>query len=97
MARHRWAADRLWEATVGGGDEPWTKGLDVLAQTSFPFRKSFDDREGLARRLQQLADQGRKQKTVDTLAERGRIYGEILVVCASCHATTPAPVLPSEP
>lgn len=97
MARHRWAADRLWEATVGGGDAPWVKGLDVLAQTPLPFRKSLDGREGLARRLQQLADQGRKQKPVDTLAERGRVYGEILVVCASCHAIPPAPVIPSEP
>jgi cytochrome c553 len=96
MARHRWAADRLWEATVGGGDEPWLKGLEVLAQTPYPFRKSFDDRAGLARRLQQLADQGRKQMGTDTIAERGRIYGEMLVVCASCHATPSPPVLPSE-
>jgi len=97
MARHVWATDRLWEATVGGGDEPWLKGLDVLAQTPFPFPRSFDDRAGLARHLQQVADQARKQKPIATPAERGRTYGEILVTCATCHATPPAPALPSEP
>ncbi len=96
MARHQWAADRLWEGTVGGSDEAWRAGADVLAQTPFPFPKGQDDRAGLARRLQQLAVQARKQKPTDTLAERGRVYGEMLVVCASCHAAKPAPVLPSE-
>lgn len=96
MARHQWAADRLWEGTVGGSDDAWRAGAEVLAQTPFPFPKGQDDRAGLARRLQQLAAQAGKQKATETMAERGRVYGEMLVVCASCHAAKPAPVLPSE-
>lgn len=96
MARHLWATDRLWEATISGAMEPWTKGLDVLAASPLPFRDSLDDRAGLARKLQQLADQARTGKALDSLAERGRAYGEILTVCASCHTTTVVPKLPSE-
>ena len=97
MARHLWATDRLWEATVGGGDEPWIKGLDVLATSPFPFRDSGDDRVRLARRLQVLADGARKRKPIDSAAERGRAYGEILTVCATCHTTPVAPTIPSTP
>lgn len=31
MARHLWATDRLWEGMVGGDDDAWRDGLDVLA------------------------------------------------------------------
>ncbi len=96
MARHVWATDRLWEAVVGGGDEPWLKGLDVLSATPLPFRTGLDDRTKLAKQLQQLADGARKRKTMDTIAERGRIYGEILTVCATCHTAAPVTRLPSE-
>ncbi|MBL0215272.1 MAG: hypothetical protein IPQ07_15470 [Myxococcales bacterium] len=96
MARHVWATDRLWEAVVGGGDEPWLKGLDVLSATPLPFRTGLDDRTKLAKQLQQLADGARKRKTMDTIAERGRIYGEILAACATCHTAAPVTRLPSE-
>lgn len=96
MARHQWAADRMWEGTVGGSDDAWRAGAAVLAGTPFPFAKGQDDRAALAKRLQQLAEQAGKKKTTDTMAERGRVYGEMLVVCASCHSAKPAPVLPSQ-
>lgn len=89
MARHVWATDRLWEAVVGGGDEPWAKGLGVLAAAPLPFRASMEDRAGLAKQLQRLATTAIKRKTTDTLAERGRAYGEILTVCATCHMAAP--------
>lgn len=96
MARHVWATDRLWEAAIGGGDDPWRAGLDVLAQTPLPYHTSQDDRAGLARKLQQLAVNARLEMKTDTLAQRGTRYGELLIVCASCHAAKPpAPLLPS--
>ena len=97
MARHLWATDRLWEAAIGGGDEPWSAGLDVLAATPLPFRDAIGARAKLARQLQQLADSARKRKTTDTLAERGRAYGDILTVCATCHTMAVVPQLPSKP
>jgi cytochrome c553 len=85
MARHQWAADRIWEGMVGASDEPWRAGLDVLAVTPLAFPKIDSARVGLALRLQQLADQAR-HPTSNDLAERARLYGEILVTCAACHS-----------
>jgi hypothetical protein len=89
MARHRWAADRLWEGVVGADDDPWHAGLAVLAAT--PIRwPELGERKNLARSLQQLADQARQRSTTDTVAERARSYGEMLVICTACHTATPA-------
>jgi cytochrome c553 len=88
MARHLWATDRLWEGVVGGAEDAWLAGLDVLAATPLP--SPHGAREELGRRLQQLADQARRGRGMDPPAERARAYGEILVVCAGCHAAPPA-------
>lgn len=47
--------------------------------------KAFDQRKRLARRLQQLAEDARQRSTTDSLGDRARIYGEMLVTCAACH------------
>lgn len=95
MTRHLWATDRLWEGAIGGGDGPWRAGLDVLAASPLPFRTSVDNRAALARDLQRIAATARKQRP-DDLAQRGRVYGDILSVCASCHTAPAADQLPSE-
>jgi len=85
MARHQWAADRIWEGMVGDAGDAWRAGLDVLAAAPLSWPEITSDRAGLARRLQQLADRAR-HPAKDDLAERARVYGEILVTCAACHA-----------
>ena len=84
MLRHRWAADRMWEGIVGGADEPWRAGLDVLAATPLDWGPVSSDRSVHARSLQRLADQARRQAK-PTIESRTTAYGEILVTCASCH------------
>ena len=79
MLRHRWAADRLWEAVVGDSEEAWKEGLDVLAATPLDLGP---DRAPLARELQRLAKTARRAKRVGSPAAT---YGEILVTCATCH------------
>jgi cytochrome c553 len=81
MARHRWAADRLWEGVVGNSPTPWRAGLDVLSAT--PLEEPAD-RAALGRQLQRLADQARRP-SAGPLVDRATTYGEILVLCASCH------------
>jgi cytochrome c553 len=90
MARHRWASDRLWEGLVGNADESWRAGLDVLAATPLPWTAADADRQALAKRLQQLADEARKTQATDQLRDRSRAYGEILTTCAGCHTTKAA-------
>jgi cytochrome c553 len=84
MARHRWAADRLWEGVIAADDAPWNAGLVVLSAT--PLRwPELGERISLARSLQRLADQARQRSATDTIADRARSYGEMLVVCTACH------------
>lgn len=92
MARHLWATERLWEGIVGGSEESWQQGLDMLAASPLEAPQITGERVGIARRLQKLADQARAKRRLDTPTERARVYGEILVTCASCHAV---PVQPS--
>lgn len=89
MLRHRWAADRMWEGIIGGADEPWRAGLDVLAAKPLDWGTASADRAVHAKKLQRLADQARKQKS-PTVATRTAAYGEILATCASCHTGQPA-------
>ena len=100
MARHRWAADRLWEGMVGYADGPWRAGLDVLAETPLPFGVIGEHRIMLGRRIQVLAAEARRQPTADhdSLEKRTETYGEILATCAGCHAIreeSPGPVVDS--
>jgi cytochrome c553 len=84
MARHQWAVDRLWEGVVGGSDRPWRAGLEVLGATPLPYSPAAP---ALATRLQQLARSAMTahREQTETLDERGRLYGEMLVTCAACH------------
>ncbi|HUJ61300.1 MAG TPA: hypothetical protein VLX92_22505 [Kofleriaceae bacterium] len=86
MARHLWAVERVREGVIGGVDEPWRAGLDVLAQAPLPWSAADADRAALAKRLHELADRSRQLGATDTTDERARAYGEILVTCAACHA-----------
>jgi cytochrome c553 len=82
MARHRWATDRMWEGMIGLSDESWRAGLDVLGSAPLPATELGAAREGFARTLQRTA----KRATTVKAADRGEVYGELLVVCAKCHA-----------
>lgn len=84
MARHLWAADRLWEGLVGASDQAWRAGLEVLAAQPL---SSLPDAAGP--RLQRLAVAALAEVARDTPADRVRTYGELLVTCAACH-TSPA-------
>jgi cytochrome c553 len=81
MARHQWAADRLWEGLVGPSDRAWSAGLEVFAAAPLP---SASDSAGV--RLQGLARAALAALPRDTPADRAKAYGEMLVTCTACHA-----------
>lgn len=85
MARHRWAVDRMWEGVVGNASDPWREGLEVLAATPVEVGP---ERGTLARTLQKQAEQARRPNP-GPMQDRPTTYGEILVVCASCHTLAP--------
>ena len=86
MARHAWAAERLWEAILGADEARWRGGLAVLAAAPLPSTvlstggKFGQDLQAYART--QLDTRGSA-----SIEAPGNAYGEILVLCAGCHAT----------
>jgi len=97
MARHQWAADRLWEGLIGLSDEAWRDGLAILAATPLPASSMSDDPD----RQHRLAEYGRSLQRLARLAgvaadpaERARAYEGLLLVCTSCHAGRPAAETP---
>lgn len=94
MARHVWAADRMWEGMVGLADDSWRAGLDVLAAAPLSAAELGAGRAPLAQDLRRAAERARKLRppgAAATVLERGddraAAYGDILATCAACHAT----------
>lgn len=81
MARHAWAADRLWEAVVGSDGVRWTAGLAVLAEAPLP-----SDGSRPAEDLQAYARHQLDLRGATPIEDRASAYGEMLVLCARCHA-----------
>lgn len=90
MARHLWATDRLWEGIVGGADDAWRAGLDVLATTPLQAPELSSEQRAFGRKLQQLAGQARLRQRTETAQDRVRSHGEILMACSGCHAAASA-------
>jgi cytochrome c553 len=88
MARHRWAADRLWEGVVFGAVEPWNAGLDILAATPIDWGERAKERAPLGLELARLAVNARKLGA--SIDGRATAYGQMLATCAACHTLPPA-------
>lgn len=86
MARHAWAADRLWEAIVGNDGDRWSRGLAVLAEAPLP-RAILSDGSNSAANLQVYARSQLDMRGATSIDDRARTYGEMLILCARCHAT----------
>lgn len=85
MARHAWAADRLWTGVVAAEDARWRSGLTVLAEAPLPAAVLPDHRSaGTA--LQAYAREQLDVRGATLLEDHGHAYGEVLVLCARCHA-----------
>lgn len=87
MARHQWAVDRMWDGMIGGNEETWRAGLDVLAATPPPYAITDGDKAALGAALQRLATTALQHRSIDSLDDRAQLYGEMLVTCSGCHET----------
>ena len=84
MARHLWAADRLWVGIVADSPTAWTSGLELLARGSRVWPALPASKVTFADRLQRTAETARRMKTTP-IEKRAETYGALLEVCASCH------------
>ncbi len=88
MARHLWAADRLWVGIVADSPEAWMNGIDLLAQGSRTWPRLTPAQTPFSQRMQRTAETARRAKAT-TLASRAATYGELLSTCAGCHTAPP--------
>jgi hypothetical protein len=89
MARHQWAADRLWEGMIGLSDQSWHDGLAVLADAPLPTSAIADDRARfplIVRYVRDLRRTARRGVAARTPSTRAAAYADLLVVCSGCHA-----------
>jgi cytochrome c556 len=87
MARHTWAATRLWQGVIGPTDELWVEGARAMATTRFDILGATHEKPNaevieLAERLHTQAEQAIVQTEH---ASRAQLYGEMMETCASCH------------
>jgi cytochrome c553 len=91
MARHVWAADRMWEGLIGPDPERWRRSADLLKIEVVDFSALYagvdletaGDAARLHSRVHALADVGRM---ADDSADRVELYGAYIAACADCHA-----------
>jgi cytochrome c553 len=91
MARHRWAADRLWEGLILPSAGRWDAGLVVLAEVPLPVSAFTDDRAVEAEVTgwgERLRDRARTARRARLAGERAHHVGKLLAACAGCHALT---------
>lgn len=88
MARHEWAAERLWVGMSAPSDVAWKEGAELLASTSIDLASTTNAKPNetvveLAERLHEYAIAAR---AATDPAVRSPIYGKVLVTCARCHS-----------
>lgn len=69
VARHRWAAARVWDGVVGAAEPPWRAGLEVFAADLGGYR--------VQRVAARVLEGGYE--------DRATAYGDLLVACTACH------------
>ncbi len=87
MARHQWAADRMWEGLIGPSAAAWSSGANLLFESpintaSLGESSQQDAIKQMSRRVHQLAANA---TTVSDSASKAGIYAEFLANCAACH------------
>jgi cytochrome c553 len=84
MARHQWAADRMWDGLIAPSTSLWVKGAEVMADArlnSEQMAPETPEVDAIARRVHFQANAARLLPP----EEWGKAYGEFVSTCAVCH------------
>ena len=89
MLDHQWAAALMWDGLIGPSPELWARGakaletvpMNVVARAVTPTYQGAGDDPARVRALAARA------ASMTTTPERGALFGDLLDVCAHCHAT----------
>jgi hypothetical protein len=90
MAVHQWALAAMWQGLTGPSKEAWIAGAEALAAAPLTPEQLAPDQSvpkeitALATRVHTLGNEARNVE--DASGIPGKIYGELLTTCESCHA-----------
>ncbi|PRQ03990.1 hypothetical protein ENSA5_11730 [Enhygromyxa salina] len=90
MARHQWALDAMYQGLIGPSKAAWVIGAEALAEAPLaptelaPGQSIPVQITELAARVHALGNEARDVPDVAMIP--GRIYGELLTTCETCHA-----------
>jgi hypothetical protein len=88
MARHQWAADRMWDALTTPHEESWLEGTEIMADAPLVPKavrgeRSVDKKtEALAVEVHGIAEKARGDRDTKKWTTA---YGNFLQTCAGCH------------
>lgn len=93
MARHVWAAERMWEGLIGPGDHAWSSGAEALRSGWLEPQEVMSNPEDRARvrdLVGKVYDLGIEADAATDAQARAEIYGQFLNTCNECHLLTEA-------
>ncbi|HKU39223.1 MAG TPA: hypothetical protein VJR89_13775 [Polyangiales bacterium] len=87
MLRHDVGAERMWYGLVFASEEAFRSGTRTLTRAPFtpPQHEGETVDPALAVRIDEIRTLAREARAATTYDERGRVYGELISRCASCH------------
>lgn len=87
MLRHDVGAEQMWQGLAAPSEEAFRSGTITLTRAPFtpPERQGESIDEGLNARVEEVRELARRARAATTYQERGRVYGELVTRCASCH------------
>lgn len=94
MLRHQIGAAQIWDGLVLPSEQAFRSGTITLTRASLtpPVRDGEPIDPALNARIEEVRGLARQARAATTYEERGRVYGELVARCASCHEfSRPAP------
>jgi len=86
MARHAWAANRMWEGLVAGDTARWNQGVNELAEPPLPMAVFGADAPETAQKASEMVHElGASGLTATDQVARGKVYTQLLSSCSQCH------------
>lgn len=90
MARHAWAATRMWDGVVGGSDELYSTGAKIMSELPLFAVSLKKDNKLMAAAADQMIDQlkvsAEKAVAAKSPEARAEVLGAVLSTCSNCHA-----------
>lgn len=91
MAKHIWAAERMWVGLLGPSDAAWAEGAKGMEEGWLDTQEIIvdpDDRQQVREMVRHIYDLAGRARTAMSAQDRAEIYGDFLSTCADCHKLT---------